>query len=96
MKGLLLSVLLFSSASMAASSGLNYDVEQCAALLPEAKVYKVSLEYNIDTTQVKPVIDASFGVEWSPEYEPSDAEQEAAFKALEPFILCMGKSLTGK
>jgi len=96
MKLLLLSVALFSSTSIAANTGFNTDVERCASLLPKAKVYNVSLEYQIDTTPAVPVVNTSFGVEWSPEYEPSDADQEAAFQALEPFVLCMGKAFTGK
>lgn len=96
MKVFVLSIALFSSYSIAANTGFNDDVAQCASLLPKAKVYNVSVEYNIDTTQAEPIVNASFGIDWSPEYFPSDAEQEAAFKALEPFVLCMGKELTGR
>lgn len=96
MKVFVLSIALFSSYSIAANTGFNDDVAQCASLLPKAKVYNVSLEYNIDTTQEEVSVDTVFGIQWSPEYEPSAAEQEVAFKALEPFVLCMGKELKGK
>jgi len=54
------------------------------------------IRYHIDTTQAEASVNANFGINWSPEYYPSDAEQAAAFKALEPFVLCMGEVLTGK
>jgi len=96
MKVFVLSIALFSGYSVAASTGFNDEIAQCAGLLPKAKMYNISMEYNIDTTQAEANVDASFGIDWSPEYYPSDAEQEAAFKALEPFVLCMGEALTGQ
>ncbi|WP_017220653.1 hypothetical protein [Moritella dasanensis] len=96
MKAFILFVALFSNYSIAGNIGFNEGVELCASLLPKAKVYNVSVEYNIDTTQAKMIVNGSFGVEWSPEYNPSADEEKAAFKSLEPFVLCMSKELTGK
>lgn len=87
--------MILTLPALSVAEGFNEKVRQCSKLLPKGKKYELVVQFDLDRTTDQTEMKGNFSINWHPAYMPSSKEQKVAFKALTPFIDCVGPELMG-